>query len=82
MRLSQQHPRNGPSGNQGRGTRNTLRAGNCVWPDMWGQMPASARNNVDLPLPDGAVMSTVSPGTIARFTSASTVWPPGKRTVR
>ncbi|MCY1374417.1 hypothetical protein D9M69_617570 [compost metagenome] len=41
-------------------------------------MPASARNSVDLPLPDGPFTSSVSPGETVRPPVASRAAPPGR----
>ena len=48
-----------------------------------GQMPAMARNSVDLPAPEGPVTSTLSPpGSIASVSAATSGWPFGSRTRR
>ena len=41
-------------------------------------MPASARNSVDLPLPDGPLSSTLSPGPACSDTPLSSVAPVGR----
>ena len=51
--------------------------GSCAWPLANGQMPARARNSVDLPLPDGPLSSTLSPGPACSDTPLSRVAPVG-----
>src|SRR6185503_10230509 len=56
-------PRNDPVGKYGRcgSSINVAPAGTLIEPAPNGQMPAMARNSVDLPEPDGPVISVRSP---------------------
>ena len=51
-------------------------------PEPNGQMPAIARNSVDLPEPDGPVTSTRSPGAIVMPSASTSGTPFGSRTAR
>ena len=53
----------------------------CVGALTYGQMPASTRNKVDLPQPDGPRISTVSPAAALSEVSASNTSPLGSEMV-
>ena len=61
---------------------NMASAGNCVCPVANGQMPASARNSVDLPLPDGPLSKMLSPGPACSDAPLSSVAPVGSVKVK
>ena len=54
--------------------------GTITRPDPNGQMPAMARNSVDLPAPDGPVTSTRSPGENTMCSALTSGSPLGRRT--
>ena len=75
-------PRSGPSGKYGRCGMNMAPSGSPVRPRAHGQMPASARSSVDLPLPDGPCSSVCSPGATRAVAPCSKVAPVGSCSVR
>src|SRR6185437_9712748 len=56
--------------------------GTTTLPDPNGQIPASARNSVDLPEPDGPVTRTRSPPVIVISAALTSGAPFGRRTAR
>ena len=72
------------TGKYGRcGTSMTLASiGTVTRPDPNGQMPAMARNSVDLPAPEGPVTSTRSPASSTRCSASTSGSPLGRRTAR
>src|SRR5512139_3125018 len=56
--------------------------GTAITPCPNGQTPASARNNVDLPAPDGPLTSTRSPRAIEMQLALTSGAPFGSRTAR
>lgn len=61
---------------------NMLDSGSATRPEASGQIPASARNRVDLPLPDGPLSRMLSPGCTCSAVWASRRLPVGSASVR